>query len=140
MAGDRLPQMTLLAPRRRDRARVRATALVAALMAVAGLPGCAVLSIQAADGQVKVERRAGLLVVQPQPGLQPMVLQSTALGWQAGPAGQGLGWMSSRLVMMPEGCRVIVMASPGQAWTPAELQALADRQLCVVPHVNDEGG
>lgn len=101
--------------------------------------GCTVLRIEASDGQVTVERRAGLLVVQPLPGRQPMLLRSTALGWQAGPAGQGLGFISSRLVMMPPGCRVIVMAQPGQAWTREELQALADRQLCVVGD-DDTGG
>lgn len=105
---------------------------VALVLAGVGLQGCTVLSIQAGDGEVTVQRRAGLLVVQPQPGRAPMVLHSTALGWQAGPAGQGLGFVSSRLVMMPEGCRVIVMAQPGQVWTAEQLEALAERQLCVV--------
>lgn len=122
--------MTARSLRRARRPWCRAAAL--ALVAAAALPGCTVLSIQAGDGEVTVQRRAGLLVVQPQPGRAPMVLHSTALGWQAGPAGQGLGFVSSRLVMMPEGCRVIVMTQPGQAWTAAELKALAERQLCVV--------
>jgi hypothetical protein len=110
--------------------RSRGPAALALLGGLCALAGCTTVTIEAGDGSVTVERGFGLVSVQPVPGRTPMVIRSTSLGWQSGPAGQVLGFASARLTLLPPGCHLVLLDGAGSAWPQALWQRLAGSGLC----------
>jgi hypothetical protein len=104
--------------------------LLPALALAGALAGCTTVTVQAGDGRVTVERSFGFVQLLPAPGRTPMVIRSTSLGWQAGPAGQTLGFASARVTLLPAGCHLVLIDGAGALWPDALWQRLADGALC----------
>ena len=115
---------------RSSQTRSHGPAALALLGLLGALSGCTTVTIQAGDGSVTVERGFGVVSVQPVPGRTPMVIRSTSLGWQSGPAGQVLGFASARLTLLPPGCHLVLLDGAGSAWPQALWQRLAGSGLC----------
>src|SRR5687767_9579874 len=69
--------------------------------------GCTTVSIGSTDGHTKIARSLGFASISVSPTIAPVLVEVTALGFTAGPAGYAVGFSNQQLVAIPETCRVI---------------------------------
>jgi hypothetical protein len=91
------------------------------------------VTVHAGDGSVTREHHFGVLNLQTVPGATPVVIRSSAFGWQSGPLGHTLGWSTARVTMLPPGCHLVLIDDAGVRPPGDPLLALAQRGPCTVP-------
>lgn len=104
----------------------------AVLTLAAGLlsSACTTVTVHAGDGTVTVQRSFGLLTVQPTPRQTAMVVHSATLGWQSGPTGQGIGYVQSRLTLLPPGCHLVLVDADVARLAESPVNPLIGPGLC----------
>lgn len=103
-----------------------------ALTGLLALPGCTTVTVHAGDGTVTVDRSFGFLTLRPLLGQTPMVLHSTALGWQSGPMGHSIGYAQARLTLLPPGCHLVLVDADVSRLATGPLNPLIGPGLCRV--------
>jgi len=127
-------EVATMGPRNGANVLVRplAVRLAVALLGLTGLLGCTTVTVHAGDGTVTVDRSFGFLTLRPQPGQTPMVLRSTALGWQSGPMGHSVGYHRASLTLLPPGCHLVLIDADLPRLASGPLQHLTGPGLCLV--------
>lgn len=121
------------------RAVLRRLRRVAGFVVIAALVGCAEVTVQSGNGQVRVERHFGILSIDLNPGTDAQLLKSTGFGLMQHGRGVTFGYQDMELAILGADCRLVLWIE-NRAQLVDVRELLGNRSdLCLVPQQHAKG-